>query len=144
IRRRLDRRRLLLERQIGRERRRDRDQHRRDQEAPYAIAHGVSVQIFGKPKASAGLSTKISLRVFSSGTQSSTWSSSAISLGIGLKYCGCGQSEPHSSRFGACSTSFFTSGSVSENGKLSCLEMRGDSFTQQRPVSRHCSTNLKP
>src|SRR5205807_3825768 len=43
----------------------------------------------GKPNASAGLSTKISLRVFSSGTQSSIWSSSATSFGIGLKYCGC-------------------------------------------------------
>jgi hypothetical protein len=26
--------------------------------------------------------------------------------------------------------------SVSKNGKLSCLEIRGDSLTQQRPVSR--------
>ena len=41
----------------------------------------------GKPNASAGLSTKISMRVFSSGTQSSIMSSSATSFGIGLKYC---------------------------------------------------------
>ena len=73
------------------------------------------------------------LRVFSSGTQSSIWSSSRTSFGIGLKYCGCGQSEPQSSRVGACATSFSTSGSVSEKGHP--LGDAWRSFSQQRPVS---------
>ena len=41
-------------------------------------------------------------------------------------------------------TSLCTSGSVSENGNVSSFEMRGDSFTQQRPVSRQRSMNLNP
>ena len=90
------------------------------------------------------ISTKISLRIFSSSTQSSIMSSKATSFGIGLKYCGCGQSEPHNSCVGAYSTSLCTSGSVSENGNFSWFEMRGDNFTQQRPVSRQRSMNLNP
>jgi hypothetical protein len=59
----------------------------------------------GNPNTSAGLSTKMSLRIVSSGTQFSIMSSNATSFGIGLKYWGCGQSEPQSRRFGACCTS---------------------------------------
>src|SRR6476660_6252882 len=97
---------------------------------------------FGKPNASIGLSPKMRLRVLSSGTQSSIISSRSESLGIGRQYCGCGQSEPQSRRLGARATSSLTSGNTSENGNDSCLEGRGESLTQQRPVSRHSSKNL--
>ena len=51
---------------------------------------------------------------------------------------------PQQPRRRICSTSLCTSGSVSENGNVSWFEMRGDSFTQQRPVSRQRSMNLNP
>ena len=58
----------------------------------------------------------------SSGTQSSMMSTRSASFGIGLKYCGCGQSLHHTMRLGACSTSLRTNGTVSEKGKVSCDE----------------------